>query len=731
MKFLIQSFSKPAVLRIMFWAFIFSLAGYPQVDNEFIPLKESFNLNKNSITRIAFTPTQGHGIVFKLTVQTGNPQDDPLYKALKVHINGLEIHSGDVRPHYRRQQIIFEVPATYFIQGRENEIVVKLPEPSPMDFPYVVPEIKTINYKFISPNIPIAFVTLDAEEQSSVTSGTINYVDFLKIFLMVFAGFLLCQMILHHLFYVGKPAVISVHNKLYFFATLLPVASYLFSITTTYEVLFPHVTLLWLILIALIIFLVFGVLFLGCVCPKWLAILIPLHSRGNVFVRQGFATFQQRLLSEITVSPLPVRSKLILLALFLMPIALYWWGIFTYSINIVFKDDLTLFSLIPRLDYANGFQEKMSVLLGHNNEHRMLFVNVATWWVYLITGEINFKLTAVIGSLSLAILLMLFYKMFSVIRYKAVFFLPVIFFVLSLNTWRVVIQPINPLSNYYVICFVGMALWYLCKPGNMLFILALFMAFLATFNQASGMLIFVPGQLYLLAQKKIKKGVIWFLFGALCLFCYLNDIQFGEASGFSKEADMTPLNFLGFYFAFLGSSLSLGKTILAIPVGLMGFVYFLYLTWKQYYFKNPVIYYFIFFIIIAGSAVAYGRTEFGVSSALSPRYQLNSVTLMVLLYLSALEIFLTATPDKKIIFTLYLTALMFCFQVFSVRENMLSVESLRLEYVKMMRLSFPIASLGERPGVGGDLLEALNKKRYFLPCDEMYPGKKIKHSWCK
>ena len=60
MKFLIQSFSKPAVLRIMFWAFIFSLAGYPQVDNEFIPLKESFNLNKNSITRIAFTPTQGH-----------------------------------------------------------------------------------------------------------------------------------------------------------------------------------------------------------------------------------------------------------------------------------------------------------------------------------------------------------------------------------------------------------------------------------------------------------------------------------------------------------------------------------------------------------------------------------------------------------------------------------------------------------------------------------------------
>ncbi len=290
MNFITQPFSKPAVFRLMLWTFLFSLVGYPQVNNGFTPLKESYNLNKNSTTRIKLGPTEGRGLILKLTVQTPNAQTDPVYKNLTVHINGREIHSGGATPHYRYQQIDWDVPASYFIQGKENEIVIKPPNLSPLDASNLVPKIEVVNYKYISPNIPVAFVTIDGEKNFPSNSLAKRLKGFIKVISIVFTGFLICQMILHNLLYGDKPSVVSAGNKFYFLATLLPVSSWVFSISTNYEVIFPYLTLFWLILIALPIFLVVGILFLGAISPKWVATLIPHNSRQNTFI-----TLHQRL----------------------------------------------------------------------------------------------------------------------------------------------------------------------------------------------------------------------------------------------------------------------------------------------------------------------------------------------------------------------------------------------------------------------------------------------------
>jgi hypothetical protein len=743
MKSLIQSFSKPALYRIALWAFIFSLAGYPQINEEFVPLKEGFNLDKNSTSQVAFTPTQGRGIIFKLSVQTSDPQGDPVYRALKVQVNGVEISSGLVTAKYRRQQVTWEVPSSYFIQNQKNVITVTLPKPSPKDFPYVIPEIKVLNYNYISPNIPVAFVTLDSEKESSFAIHSVNYLEFIKIFLMVFAGFSFCQVIFHPLLYLGKPAVLFAKNKFYFLLALLPVMIGLFSITTTYEVLFPSSTLFWLILIAMLIFVVFGVLFVGSICPRWLGVILPQHCRENEFIQQGFERFHQRLYSAVTVFPLSVNAKFILLASILTPVLLYWWGVFTYSINIGLYDDSTLFSMLSTLDEAEGLQEKAAILFGQSSGHRNVTVKIVAWLLVLLTGEIDFKLASILGSLSLAFLLILFYRVFPVTQYKVLYFIPVIPFVLSLNNWGLVIRPIYPLSNYYTLVYAGFALWFLCKPGNLFFVFALLLSFMATFNMAAGMLIFVPGQLYLIAQRDIKRGLVWFLFGTACTLYYLDGINFGGFASFMVEGSMTPLNYIGFYLTFLGSSLSRGRTIVAIPTGLVGVIWFIYLTRKQYYFNNPVVYFLMLFVLIVGLAVAYGRTEFGVGAALSLRYQLSSVVFMALLYLSAVEILGGESHHKKIIFTSYLAVLMLGFQLLSIKNNTLKVQGERNEYINTMRIMFPFVA-GEKEfnytptsdnnvlqGSSGYLLEALNKNRYFLPCDELYPNKKIDHRWCQ
>ena len=94
-----------------------------------------------------------------------------------------------------------------------------------------------------------------------------------------------------------------------------------------------------------------------------------------------------------------------------------------------------------------------------------------------------------------------------------------------------------------------------------------------------------------------------------------------------------------FYFAFLGSSLSLDKMYIAAGFGVILSFYLFYLTWDKYYEKNITVFMFMVYIFLNAFLVAMARSGLAVENVFAPRYKIVSVILIVLVYMSLAERF--------------------------------------------------------------------------------------------
>jgi hypothetical protein len=728
------TFTRPAVLCLTFWAFVFSLAVFPQIDNEFSSYRQTFPLERNGITKVLFSSDRAEGILLNINVPTADPKSDPIYSELSIHVNGHEINLENSHVYFRRQQIIWITPSSYYNPGKDNEIVIKLPKPSPKDNPNINTYLTLYNYRYISPNTPIIYVAFDyVDDSGSMVVLDVLY-RFLQVYLITFSSFLIFQVILSRTFFQETSKALSAFNGFYIFAVLWPCAFSVFGFATPYKVIFPTETIFWLTLISFLLFCVVGIVIFGAIFPKVNEVLLPRSSRAKLFPRKVFLDFHELIAVVVEKYQGTWSYEILLAVMILIPAAIFWYGVIKYSINLAYFDDLITFTFIAGMEEAQTFAEKLHYLLGRHNEHLVLFYRLSAWILFSINGEINFRVAAILGSLSMIILLILFYMMIPKSRYRLLCIVPLVPFILSLNTWKLVINPINPLSNYYVLCFAGAALWCLNKRGNIFFCAGLFLAFFAAFSQASGILLFASGQLFLIYKKNHIKGAIWFLFGLICVFYYLDGFHSNSPPPYVAESEFTILNFLLFYFSFMGSAFSFGQFSYSVASGLVLFGFFVYLTLKKYFEKNPVIYFFMLFIAIVGLAVAFGRTEFGIQSALSQRYQMNSAVMIALIYLSIQELFLNKNVKQKIIVSAYLILLVQAHQLVSIPANKRDVEQKRLNYVRGMQKSFNF-SHGVSPVkidvADGVIMEALRKKRYYLPCREMFPERTIDHAWCK
>ncbi|MCH8157610.1 MAG: hypothetical protein IID18_07670, partial [Nitrospinae bacterium] len=91
------------------------------------------------------------------------------------------------------------------------------------------------------------------------------------------------------------------------------------------------------------------------------------------------------------------------------------------------------------------------------------------------------------------------------------------------------------------------------------------------------------------------------------------------------------------FFSFLGSILAFKQFYLSIALGVAVFAYFIFLTWKKYYLKNPVIYFFMVFLVLSALAASLFRSDLGADQVLTYRYKIYSAVFWILAYLSFLE----------------------------------------------------------------------------------------------
>ena len=323
----------------------------------------------------------------------------------------------------------------------------------------------------------------------------------------------------------------------------------------------------------------------------------------------------------------------------LLPPTIYFYLIFSYSLNLPFADDFAQFDDSIRIIQSINFSEQFSLLFASHNEHRVAFTRLAFTLSYLLFGEIDLRFLIFIGNAALVALLYLFFKTLKVPRSNLLYFIPVSTLLFQLSFWKNMTWAVSALQNQYILLFTGLTFYLLSRKSSPAFYSAFFFAVFSVFTHGGGWVTIFLGWIILLLHKSYQKSSIWAC-GAL-LFGFFYFKSFHSITNIFTEIQSLEgfKNFLMFYFAFLGSSLSLDKMYIAAGFGVILSFYLFYLTWDKYYEKNITVFMFMVYIFLNAFLVAMARSGLAVENVFAPRYKIVSVILIVLVYMSLAERF--------------------------------------------------------------------------------------------
>lgn len=718
---------KKNILCLIVLSFLFSIPTHLQIETDFKPLKQRFN--GNGVTQFRLDIEKPETLKFFLDFAVKNkPSPDAV---LSVSVNSHEIEQIPAKDLGHWVHKTFYVPKEQFTKGK-NDISLKI---IPESASYLGSDIKIYNYKGGNPQFPKVYVVFDREMQSVGSvflSGTMS--SLLRTFLTVFVAFSLCHLIVRYGFYNSfvdaLPATIRVAGLI----TPVPWGSICYELLTPYQVVYPYATVFSLILISVTCIYVFLVFPASIFSSRMVDLILPDNIRGNSFAKQIMGTAHKAVVNVVSEKYANFSAQGFLVVLAALPVLAYGYFICRYSINIPFRDDFMIFEYLESMEKSSSLREQVELTLSAHTFHRLAVYRVVMWLIYQSVGVVDLRVGAIVGNFAIFIMLFVFYKSFLHSEKKLFFFLPVIPFFLCLNGWTIITKPVGALTIYWVHGFVILSLYFLRGSRKKEFVVAGIFAVLAIYTQGSGLTILPGGLILLLLGKKYFRGAVWFAMVGVFIGLYFYNYTFPNP-GF-EESSVTPIDYALFYFGFLGCSVAFAHLPVAVFAGMAIFAYLIFLTWKKYYQVNPMVFaYMVIILLIAGEA-AVGRTSFGVSSALSSRYNFHSIVLILLVYISMVDLLAERPVRVRVLFAFYASLFAFTFNILTTREYLPRLE----DHTQLLARELKDVAVSTRTG-GGDLLrkeladpqimDALSKGRYRLPCADIFPEEAVSHKWCE
>jgi hypothetical protein len=333
------------------------------------------------------------------------------------------------------------------------------------------------------------------------------------------------------------------------------------------------------------------------------------------------------------------------------PPVVYFFCVFQYAVNIPFWDDFDLLWETILIVHADTFVQKIDILFSQHNEHRMAFPRLILQYIYFIFGNVDFKAAQVVGNTAMLLMGILFFKFLPPSSKKLVLFIPITLLLYDLQNWKNMTWTIGVLSNYFVLCFAGYSLFFIKENSNFKLFAAFSLAVLATYTQGSGIGVLLIGFLYFIFFKKKRKSIIWFTGSLIILFCYFLNYEKPSYHPSVWDSILNPGRLLAYLFSLTSSVVSFGNHTASFIIGLAFLLYFLELTRRKYYLKNVPVYMFMTYIFMVAAMAALTRSPMGIEQAFSPRYTIISTILLILVYISIVELFIL--KENKSMFIVY------------------------------------------------------------------------------
>ncbi len=359
--------------------------------------------------------------------------------------------------------------------------------------------------------------------------------------------------------------------------------------------------------------------------------------------------------------------------LIFLPVALYFYFLSEYAINIPKWDDHALKAFILEFENAQGLIPKLQTFFKQHNEHRIAFDRFFTLIVFWIHGSIDYRWLMWIGNFTLLGILFIFFKIFQKQKISIAYFVPIPFLLFQLQLWENTFWGMAAMQNFGVVFFILTLIYLISSEKRSNFYIALFVAFLATYTSGNGITVFPICLVLLILQRRFKDVFIFSSISIILIFLYFYQYKFPENNpsmdgiGIQKIATGF-LMFMGSVFDLIPNASQNQK----ITIGL-GFILFvtgsivaIYLIFNSKLFKKQrnlnhtelFILGTIMFLIGTAIVVTYTRISYGEASLLTSRYKIYSILLLITIYLAFISK-INLVNDKWLAFSLIFMSICF------------------------------------------------------------------------
>lgn len=357
--------------------------------------------------------------------------------------------------------------------------------------------------------------------------------------------------------------------------------------------------------------------------------------------------------------------KTITYFLFLTPLILVGMTVLKYAIDLPYWDDYIVHSHLISLKSDSGILRKLSRLFDQHWEHRIVWTRSIFFLYYKLTGQLNYYNLTLVGFSGLIFLVALLYRVFRKTQLDLLYFLPIPFLLLTLQSHENLIWAMASIQNFYILFFALGAFYQLAYPSRPAFGLALFLAVLGSFTSGNGFLIFLIGAFLLFWQQKYRRGIVWLIVGAGCVIAYF--FSYNRVTFFPSPFLFGYLEWIKAFFVFAGAFIDTYPYTKPVAIGyenpvwltiVLGVLVIGFASWHlirlliAHFPSNrrsaqtttwfwPVFFVgSLLFLLATDAMTVYSRVGFGGSSyMLQSRYKIYSGLLISICYLYALWLY--------------------------------------------------------------------------------------------
>lgn len=344
------------------------------------------------------------------------------------------------------------------------------------------------------------------------------------------------------------------------------------------------------------------------------------------------------------------NKNVFLLLTLILPIAIFYITVYFLAVDIPRGDDYDIF-----LNYLlHPLDTRVQLLFSQHNEHRVAFSRIMAEGMCFINGELNFRYLIFIGNAALIFIFLIVFTLFRKTKISLYYLLPIPYVFFLSRIWENTSWATGSLQNYYVVLFSFLALYFFNQKNPWYFLVSLLFALIAVYTSGSGiivlpiLLVWAGVNVFISAKKSENQfsflidssGVrfIFVFFATLFVaFLYFSDYTKPLNHPSIIDSIFFPINTIHYFFLFMGSYIPI--KIGAFIAGALSTALFIFLVYKRYYIRSPVIFGMMVFLMLNACAAALTRSGFGAEQAISSKYVIISVLLLVLFYISVLETF--------------------------------------------------------------------------------------------